>query len=70
MTLQAYLRTLISESISGASNVVDNVTDNAVLSNETIRMGTVAASVIPVLIVYPMLQKYYVKGLVVGSVKG
>ena len=61
---------MISESISGASNVVDNVTDNAVLSNETIRMGTVAASVIPVLIVYPMLQKYYVKGLVVGSVKG
>lgn len=70
MTLQAYLRTLISGSISGASNVVDSVTDNAVLSNETIRMGTVAASVIPVLIVYPMLQKYYVKGLVVGSVKG
>lgn len=69
LTLQAFLRTLIQSASADSSNVVDTAT-NAALSNETIRMGCVAVSVIPVLIVYPMLQKYYVKGLVVGSVKG
>lgn len=70
ITLQAYLRTLIQSSTADSANVVDTATNSATLSNETMRMGCVAASVIPVLIVYPMLQKYYVQGLVVGSVKG
>lgn len=70
MTLQAYLRTLISAATASASNSADSMGDFAALSNETVRMACVAAAVIPVLLIYPWLQKYYVKGLVVGSVKG
>ena len=70
MTLQAYLRTLISAATASASNSADSMGDFASLSNETVRMACVAAAVIPVLLIYPWLQKYYVKGLVVGSVKG
>ena len=33
-------------------------------------MATIAVSVIPMLIIYPFLQKYYVKGVLIGSVKG
>ncbi len=35
-----------------------------------IRMGIAVVAVIPVLCIYPFLQKYFVKGIVVGGVKG
>ena len=37
---------------------------------QTVRSGTLIFSLIPVLIVYPFLQKYFVKGTMIGSVKG
>ena len=37
---------------------------------ETIRSGSLVFSIIPVMIVYPFLQKYFVKGTMIGSVKG
>ncbi len=40
------------------------------LTEETVKMTVITVSVIPVLIVYPFLQKYYTKGVMVGSVKG
>ena len=33
-------------------------------------MTTIAVSVIPILVVYPFLQRYYTKGITVGAVKG
>lgn len=35
-----------------------------------IRMGIAVIAVIPILCIYPFLQKYFVKGIVVGGVKG
>lgn len=70
LTLQAYLRTLMNtSSLSATAGAADSVS-NSVLSEETMRMAAITAAVIPVLIVYPFLQKYYVKGVIVGSVKG
>lgn len=37
---------------------------------ETIRAATVMLSALPIIIVYPFLQKYFVQGVMVGSVKG
>ncbi|OAS21224.1 carbohydrate ABC transporter permease [Paenibacillus oryzisoli] len=37
---------------------------------ETIRAATVILSALPIIIVYPFLQKYFVQGVMVGSVKG
>lgn len=36
----------------------------------TLQMATMVITVIPILCVYPFLQKYFVKGLMVGSLKG
>lgn len=40
------------------------------LMEETAKMMTIAVSVIPILVVYPFLQRYYTKGITVGAVKG
>ena len=40
------------------------------LNTTQMRCATLMFSLIPVLIVYPFLQKYFVKGVMIGSVKG
>ena len=74
--LQIYLRQLLASTgalttTMGAAMSSDmNLNDVGKISEETMKMTTIAASVIPILFVYPWLQKYYVKGVMVGSVKG
>lgn len=37
---------------------------------ETVKMATAVISTIPIIMAYPMVQKYFVSGITVGSVKG
>lgn len=37
---------------------------------ETIKLATMMATTIPVIFIYPFLQKYFVKGVMIGSIKG
>ena len=39
-------------------------------NTETVKYATLFVSIVPMLIVYPFIQKYFVKGVMVGSVKG
>ena len=43
--------------------------DGTKLTPEGIKSATMVVSMIPVLIVYPFVQKYFVKGVMIGSVK-
>ncbi len=68
--LQVYLRKLLAS--TGTLNSlagIDNLSDAARLTEESMKMATIAVSVLPVLIVYPFLQRYYTKGMVAGAVK-
>jgi len=40
------------------------------ISDRTVRSAQVFIAMVPVLCVYPFLQKYFTKGIVLGSVKG
>ena len=42
----------------------------AVVSSMSIKMTISMITVIPILIVYPLMQKYFVKGVMIGAVKG
>ena len=50
-------------SITGGASRVD-------LPTVGIRMAIAVIAVLPVLVVYPFFQKYLIKGIVVGGVKG
>ena len=43
---------------------------NAKLPSESVRMGMCLLAAGPMLLVFPFFQKYFVKGLTVGAVKG
>ncbi|MGX0267710.1 carbohydrate ABC transporter permease [Enterococcus casseliflavus] len=74
--LQMILREiLILQDMS--SNTVNNVTSemaNMLYSKQqlaqVIKYGVMIVSSLPIIIVYPFLQKYFVKGMMVGSIKG
>ncbi|WP_020616534.1 carbohydrate ABC transporter permease [Paenibacillus daejeonensis] len=70
--LQVYLRELImfnQSNIDNNSGYSSNM-DSALLALESIKAAALIASTVPILIVYPFLQKYFVKGIMLGSVKG
>lgn len=40
------------------------------LASETLKDAMIVVTVVPILCVYPFVQKYFVKGVMVGSLKG
>lgn len=40
------------------------------VTSESIRMATMCFTIIPILCVYPFLQKYFIKGVMIGGIKG
>lgn len=40
------------------------------VSAETVTYATIVVSIIPIVLVYPYIQKYFIKGMLVGAVKG
>ena len=45
-------------------------TDEGFMMSETIQFATIVVATIPILCVYPFIQRYFVKGIMVGAVKG
>lgn len=69
ITLQ-YLIMKILRNINFASTVAGNIGVSMDVPTYTVRMATVVATIGPIVFLYPFLQKYFVKGLTVGGVKG
>lgn len=66
IVLPLYLQSVVAAS---ASNVMENPADFADIASETFRAAAIFISSLPILLVYPFLQKYFVSGLTLGSVK-
>ncbi len=69
--IQSLLNEMISniQYLSQNSNVATNV-DMSSFPSTAVRMAIAFIGVLPVLIVFPFLQKYFAKGIAVGAVKG
>ena len=47
-----------------------NQTEGVIPFPENIKYATIMVATLPILMVYPFLQKYFIKGVLIGSVKG
>ncbi len=68
-TLQFLLYELLSQITAAAEQITDE-NPYATITPAGIRMTLTAVVIIPILFVYPFIQKYYVKGIMIGAVKG
>lgn len=69
-TLQFLLYELLNQ-VAAAAEQIDHVAGAAATITPTgIRMTLTAIVIIPIICVYPFVQRFYVKGLMVGAVKG
>jgi len=69
MPIQVVLRNMIvTPSVSQELNI--NAPEIHQLPPETIKTATVVVAILPILAIYPFLQKYFVKGMLLGSIKG
>lgn len=68
-TLQLRLKSLLFEGeLNNSGANVEGI--GTQVMTQSLKMATVAVSTMPILLVYPWLQKYFVKGVMIGSVKG
>ena len=68
-TLQLRLKSLLFEGeLNNSGANVEGI--GTQVMTQSLKMATVAVSTMPILVVYPWLQKYFVKGVMIGSVKG
>ncbi|GAA0411428.1 carbohydrate ABC transporter permease [Paenibacillus motobuensis] len=68
--LQTYLSTLIMAINSQMTSIsIEQIKAMENLSEKTLRTAQIFMGALPIMVVYPFLQKYFVKGMTVGSVK-
>ena len=72
---------LDDQNLYGIQNILNAVNESskylmqgagnaAQMPTETARMAAAVIGIIPILIVYPFFQEYFVKGITMGAVKG
>lgn len=68
--LQIILREILiaNDTTSMTTNVQNSV--DAAQIGETIKYATIMVATLPILFIYPLLQRYFIKGVMIGAIKG
>jgi putative aldouronate transport system permease protein len=66
--LQLILREILIENeVSSMTTDVGSLDKEAI--SETIKYATIVVATVPILCIYPFLQKYFAKGVMIGAIK-
>ena len=72
--LQIFLRQIIMQAsvqeMETASRGSERIVPGMTYTSQSVRCATLVLSTVPILLAYPFLQKYFVKGIMVGAIKG
>ena len=66
-TLQLVLRSIIVDATSDIE--ITSTAASSEVHSDGVKMAAVIATMLPIMLVYPFLQKYFVKGVMVGAIK-
>ena len=73
LILRNYLYVIDSNTIArraGVSSSVSNPLMNMQIDPKGVRMAMIVVTMFPIMAIYPFFQKYFVKGVMIGAVKG
>lgn len=69
--LQLFLREiLLQNQFTETAAYEANMSVESILAAESMKYGVIIVASLPVLMLYPFLQKYFMKGVMVGAIKG
>lgn len=70
--MQSILVEILNQYQTGAttSQQMSNAKSGTTVTADSIRMAATMVATIPIIMVYPFIQKYFVKGIMLGAVKG
>lgn len=69
LPLQVIVRNMVLQGQS-AANGAGSIGGDSLIVDEALKYATIIITTVPILLVYPFLQKYFAKGALIGSVKG
>jgi putative aldouronate transport system permease protein len=61
---------MIMQQTSGAAGAASVIMNKVGILPDNLKMAVLVFNIIPIMLVYPFLQKYFAKGVMIGSVKG
>lgn len=70
LPMQSVMRNIVQQYSVGD---LDSMTDEALLNQipqQTVQNASVVVATLPILVAYPFVQKYFIRGIMVGSLKG
>ncbi len=70
MPIQTYLYSMINTSETSKYTMMAGAAQQSTFTSTSLQMATMIVTTIPIVCIYPFLQKYFVKGMMIGSVKG
>ena len=68
--LQSFLQTVIIADALQLTEDIETMIRMTEVSDRTLKSAQIIIAIMPIFAVYPLLQRYFVKGIVLGSVKG
>ena len=73
--VQTVLQQMLSRAMSASTQQTDNVAaaiaaSQSTVTTDSLKMAAVVITTVPILCVYPFVQKYFAKGTLIGAIKG
>ena len=67
--LQLFLREILLININNANNAAGNDAADVLYLDTLVKYAMIIISTVPILCIYPFVQKYFMKGVMMGSIK-
>jgi len=68
--IQTYLYRIVAQSSSSQMLAAIPGGIGKTVTTQSIKLATMVVTTLPIVLAYPFLQKYFVKGMMIGSIKG